>query len=261
MMQRLGTLYALAFGWPALARMHWRLIYLFSRALGLHNYTSDRVSGEASAIDHCLRDLARPVVFDVGANEGDWLAAVLARCPQATVHAFEPQAALAARIAADRSAVVVNNLAVGDRAGELSLYDYSDHPGSQHASLLPGVIDSLHGAKARSTTVAVVTLDDYCAERRVERIDLLKIDVEGFEANVLRGARRLLESGCVSAIQFEFNEMNVIGRTFLADFTALLAPTHTLHRMLPHGLLPLDPKRHWMNEQFVYQNILALKRP
>ena len=260
MLQRLGTLYALAFGWPALAQLHWRLIYLSSRSLGLHNYTSKRVSGEARAISHCLEGLVRPVVFDVGANEGDWLAAVLTRSPHAIVHAFEPQAALAARIAADRPALLVNNVAVGDRAGELSLYDYSDHPGSQHASLLPGVIDTLHGSKARATTVAVVTLDDYCAERRVERIDFLKIDVEGFEANVLRGARRLLANGCVGAIQFEFNEMNVIGRTFLADFMALLAPTHTLHRMLPHGLLPLDPQRHWMNEQFVYQNILALKR-
>jgi hypothetical protein len=108
--------------------------------------------------------------------------------------------------------------------------------------------------------VDVVNLDDYCAQRGVDHIDLLKIDVEGFELNVLRGASRLLEGQRINAIQFEFNEMNVIGRTFLEDFMARLEPTHGMFRVLPHGLMPLRRQRHWLNEQFAYQNIVALKR-
>jgi FkbM family methyltransferase len=260
MLHRLGHLYAYAFGWPALARMHKGLFYLSGRCLGMLNYTSDKISGEGLTIDHCLRGRTSPVVFDVGANEGEWLAAVLRRCPGAIVHAFEPQQALAAKIAAAHPRLRVNNQALGDRAGDLSLFDYADHPGSQHASLLPGVIETVHGAAPRRTTVSVVTLDDYCGQHRIDRIDLLKIDVEGFELNVLRGAKRLLDGGSIDAIQFEFNEMNVVGHSFLNDFMTLLDSTHVLYRVLPHGLLPLRPNEHWLNEQFVYQNIVALKR-
>lgn len=259
-LQRLGGLWAFLFGWPALKRINTGLLYLCHRALGLMNYTSDRISGETLVIERCLRGIEAPVVFDVGANEGDWLSAVLASRPRAVVHAFEPQAALAAKIASRQPAARINNLAVGDRAGELTLYDYADHPGSQHASLLQGVIETVHGGATRSVKVAVVTLDEYCAERGIEHIDLLKIDVEGFELKVLRGADTLLEGRRINAIQFEFNEMNVIGRTFLDDFMTLLEPTHAMFRVLPHGLLPLVRRRHWINEQFSYQNIVALKR-
>jgi FkbM family methyltransferase len=259
-LQRIGNLYAFAFGWPALARVHRALFYMASRGLGLLNYTSDRISGEGLAIDRCLPGVANPVVFDVGANEGDWIRAVLQRRPLAVVHAFEPQAALTARQPTFAGDVRLHTVAVGAEAGTLALYDYATHAGSQHASLLPGVIETVHGAQTRSTNVPVITLDTYCAENAVERIDLLKIDVEGFELNVLRGARRLLDDRRIGAIQFEFNEMNVVGRTFMDDFMARLSPTHSLHRVLPHGLLPLERHRHWPNEQFVYQNIVALER-
>jgi FkbM family methyltransferase len=259
-LQRVGGLWAFLFGWPGLKRINTGLLYLCCRALGLMNYTSDRISGEKLVIKRCLEGIDAPVVFDVGANEGDWLTAVLASHPRAVVHAFEPQAALAAKIASRQPAARINNAAVGDRLGELALYDYADHPGSQHASLLQGVIETVHGGATRSVKVAVVTLDDYCSQRGIERIDLLKIDVEGFELNVLRGASRLLDGKRINAIQFEFNEMNVIGRTFLNDFMTRLEPTHAVFRVLPHGLMPLVLNRHWINEQFAYQNIVALKR-
>jgi hypothetical protein len=146
-LQRLGGLWAYVFGWPALARINTALFYLCGRSLGILNYTSDRISGEKIVIERCLNGVESPVVFDVGANAGEWLSAVLAHCPGAVIHAFEPQAVLASRIARRHLGVQVNNLAVGDRAGELLLYDYADHPGSQHASLLPGVIETVHGQR------------------------------------------------------------------------------------------------------------------
>ena len=86
----------------------------------------------------------------------------------------------------------------------------------------------------------------------------LKIDVEGFELEVLRGAQRMLSEGRIVAIQFEFNEMNVVGRVFVGDFFHLLGPTYTLYRLLPHGLMPIIGQNHWWNEQFIYQNLFAL---
>src|SRR6185295_8952682 len=154
--------------------------------LGIHNFSSPAVSGETRIVHQRVPRNGAPVVFDVGANNGDWSATVLKTNKLAKIHAFEPQRSLAAHIAATYPEIAVNNLAVGESAGELGLYDYADHPGSQHASLLKGVIDTIHGGTPRVTKVAVVTLDDYCREHRVDHIDFLKIDVEGFELAVLR---------------------------------------------------------------------------
>lgn len=257
----LGNVYAWLFGWPMLARLHKGLFYLSGRALGLLNYQSLRLSGERLAIALGTGGRERPVVFDVGANEGGWVAEVLALRPDARIHAFEPQARLAAGISASQPKVVVNSVALGDAPGTLELADYEGHAGSQHASLLDGVIDGIHRGVARYTKVPVATLDAYCNEREIEHIDLLKIDVEGFEIKVLQGARRMLSERRLGTIQFEFNEMNTVNGTFLDQFFTALAATHDLYRLLPHGLVQLHRGSHWFNEQFVFQNIVALQRP
>lgn len=259
-MKFVGDIYAILLGWPAAARLNKALLYLSSRALGFHNYSSANVSGETRIINERVPRNGAPVIFDVGANNGDWSALVLKANGLAKIHAFEPQPALAAHMESAYPAIAVNNLAVGESAGELDLYDYADHPGSQHASLLKGVIDNIHGGIPRVTKVSVVTLDEYCREQRVNYIDFLKIDVEGFELAVLRGAKEMLAHGNIEAIQFEFNEMNVTGRTFLLDFMNFLGNTFTVYRILPHGLLQLKSGNHWHNEQFAYQNILAIRR-
>jgi len=259
MLKSVGDIYAVLLGWPAAARLNRAFLYLSSRALGVHNYSSQAVSGETRIVNERLPKVGAPVVFDVGANNGDWSALVLKANKFAKIHAFEPQRSLAAHIAATYPDIEVNNLALGETAGELDLYDYADHPGSQHASLLKGVIDNIHGGTPRVAKVSVVTLDDYCREHRVNHIDFLKIDVEGFELAVLRGAKEMLGRGSIETIQFEFNEMNVTGRTFLDDFMNYLGNTFSVYRILPHGIMPLRAGNHWINEQFAYQNLLAIR--
>lgn len=261
MLFRLGNAYALLFGWPALARVHRAVMYMCGRALGLHNYLSPRISGESRSIHLATSSGEAPLVFDVGANEGDWVAEVLSRSPGARVHAFEPQEALARKVASRFPGVAVNNMAMGEVRGELELCDYAGHPGSQHASLIKGVIDGIHQGATRYVKVPVGTVDDYCAENGIEHIDLLKIDVEGFELKVLRGASRMLGERRVGVIQFEFNEMNVIGRSFMNDFFVCLGDSHGLYRLMPHGLMPLRQGAHWINEQFTFQNVVALPHP
>ena len=260
MLRLIGDVYAYVLGWPVLARLHKGVFYMSARALGLHNYSAARIAGERYAIQLGVDGKTAPIVFDVGANEGQWTADVLLQSSTARIHAFEPQARLAAQVAEMHPKVIVNNMALGDVSGTLDLCDYAGHSGSQHASLLKGVIDGIHHGTASYVPVPVTTLDEYCTQRGVEQIDLLKIDVEGFELKVLHGARRLLEEDRLNVIQFEFNEMNVIGGTFLNDFVSCLRDSHQLYRLLPHGLLPLRTGSHWLNEQFIYQNIIALRK-
>jgi FkbM family methyltransferase len=56
------------------------------------------------------------------------------------------------------------------------------------------------------TPVPGRTLDSLLEDEEIERVDLLKVDVEGFEADVFRGARRLLTSGRPPVIVFEFRD-------------------------------------------------------
>jgi FkbM family methyltransferase len=255
----MGDFYAWLLGWSILSKLHYRIFYLSGRALGLLNYRSVKVSGESKLLKRLFSTQVSPVIFDVGANQGTWIAEVLAACPGAELHAFEPQGQLAENLAARYPSMVVNSIGLSAEAGELVLYDYQNQEGTGHATLLKGVIDGVHQGLPGERGVVVNTLDAYCERKDICNIDLLKIDVEGFEFEVLKGGARMLAEGRVQAIQFEFNEMNVISRIFMRDFFLLLGPSFEFFRILPHGLLKLNPSKIWESEQFVFQNIIALK--
>jgi FkbM family methyltransferase len=131
--------------------------------------------------------------FDVGANVGyhTFLAAALLE-GKGTVHAFEPWSAVyedlaaSARLNAFRC-LSLNQMALSDCDGEGRLY----LPGSSWwttASLLN------EDTADRYETVPMERFDSYCARRGVDRVDLVKIDVEGAELQVLRGMGGLLDA-------------------------------------------------------------------
>ena len=88
-------------------------------------------------------------------------------------------------------------------------------------------------------------------------IKFIKIDTEGSELKVLRGATHMLQTGRIKYIQFEFNHMNIISRSFLRDFYELLS-AYDIYRVLRDGLVPV-PYQETM-EIFAYQNFLAIKK-
>ncbi len=175
-------------------------------------------AGNRRSVDKAvLRKLKPSMVFDVGANRGQYLQLALAQAT--TVHAFEPSsvafAALTQRFSS-RPNVVLNRLALGREATERELY--FDVPGSELSSLYQREITH-HGHQLnQNEVVQVETLDHYCEQHQIERIDLLKLDAEGHELEILKGAARLLERKQIRAVSFEFGGCNVDSRTFLRDF-------------------------------------------
>lgn len=136
-----------------------------------------------------IRGLISPsdVVCDIGANKGSYLY-WLSKWAQEVV-AFEPQPELASylkdicqRLGMDN--VTVEQTGVAARTELRKLYLPS--PNSPGATLTT----KLQGTAAESISVQVVTLDEYFANRR--KPTLLKIDVEGAELDVFKGADRLL---------------------------------------------------------------------
>ena len=75
------------------------------------------------------------------------------------------------------------------------------------------MIEEFRGADAQEIKVALVTLDDF-ARHRQDKIDLLKIDVEGAELGVLQGAREMIAAHRIQVLQIEMTENNLLSRTF-----------------------------------------------
>ena len=237
-----------------------KLLYRFSLCgLGVLNYENDMVSGEARFIKNHLQNMLGGVVFDVGANVGDYTKKVLEVSPQTKLYAFEPHpknySVLVNKI--EKSNFYPINAAVGEKEGELSLYDYEEKDGSSHASLYQDVIENIHDAKSIEHKVKVIQLDAFAKSKNIENISLLKIDVEGNELNVLKGMTEYIKSGKVAIIHFEFNEMNVSSRTYFRDFWNLL-PNYNFYRLLPYGMVKIERYSPVFCEIFAYQNIVAI---
>lgn len=138
------------------------------------------------------------VVLDVGAHHGWFFHCWLDWCPKAEVHAFEPTAE-SFRVAQDLYGadprVHLNQMGVGAERGELGLHILQESQVSN--SFLPPneqAWDSIEyrTGMVKERRVPVTSLDDYCRERGIESIYLLKVDVQGFELEVLKGAREIL---------------------------------------------------------------------
>jgi FkbM family methyltransferase len=138
-------------------------------------------------IGFLLHDVPRPVVFDVGANTGQSVAKFRRLLPESTIHSFEPgPRAFRELTSTSRGLRNVNlvNAAVGSAPGRLTLIEneFTD----MSSFLRPST--AAWGEIVAETDVEVTTVDSYCAERGIDRIDLLKIDTQGYEFEVLRGA-------------------------------------------------------------------------
>ncbi len=241
------------------------LYYMSLRGLGILNYESHNVSGEALFLKENVLGLEksdkRIVVFDVGANIGNYSKEVLSILSNSNVFAFEPHPLnyekLLRNINADN--FYCFNVGVGDSNGEMNLYDYADNDGSSHASLYKAVIEDIHHGRVIKHQVKIITLSDFVKEHNIDYIDLLKIDTEGNEMKVLLGLKDMIAEDKVGAIHFEFNEMNVISRVFFKDYFDFLSNYH-FYRLLPNGMLPIKVYNPIDCEIFAYQNIIAIKK-
>lgn len=141
------------------------------------------------------------VVFDVGASVGTYLLGLLAAAGPgrvSEVHAFEPREDACEELRKRFPDAKVNCLGVASSEGDRDFFEFRE-------GQLSCLYDRKHFAGSAPTRpLRCVTLDGYCEAAGVERIDYLKIDVEGAELEVLRGAGRMLSQGRIEAGQFEY---------------------------------------------------------
>ncbi len=155
----------------------------------------------APGVEHrgLLRSLDYDVLLDVGANRGQFSMIARIEHPRRRVHAFEPQpceALVYREILGGDPLVTLHEVALGEEAGEADMHISRKRDSS---SLLP--IGELQARMSPGTDevgthrVKVVTLDSLRQGWADARRVLLKLDVQGFELSVLRGAKAVL-GGC-----------------------------------------------------------------
>jgi FkbM family methyltransferase len=142
-----------------------------------------------------LRRLLRSddVTFDIGANLGWYTTLFALQAPGGHCHAFEPQPSVFEELVANcrlngiEANVTLNNVGVADCQGSATIYDFRDLPHG-HASLSPVL-----SRPAQATACKITTIDEYRQAHSIERIDFVKVDVEGAELLVLKGSQSLFD--------------------------------------------------------------------
>lgn len=184
-------------------RMIHRLGYDISR------YHPSRLGVNAySDIQRLLDGTNRPVIFDIGANTGQTTSCFKERIPDSVIHAFEPSRSAYEELVSNTKKmkdVHLNNLAAGARAEKKLLIENTCSVMSSF--LEPG--EGCWGEIADRRMVEIVTVDDYCRRTNIEHIDVLKTDTQGYDLEVLRGARSMLDRDAVRLVYMEitFSDM------------------------------------------------------
>ncbi len=158
-----------------------------------------------------IKDAGIKTVIDVGANVGDFAKIVREVLPSAKIYSFEPLPdcfeKMKNALPGDKNFFPVN-LAAGSKEDTLKFYRSFHSPSSSflemedlHKEAFP---QSQQGQSAEPIDVKVSTLDSIFADKNPERNIFLKIDVQGFEKEVMAGAPEILSKTSIVLIEMSF---------------------------------------------------------
>ena len=178
------------------------------------------------------------VVFDVGANVGNWTKIALETFSEATVHSFELSEetfkTLTRNVVAKRAKL--NNLGLSNQTGEITYKDYGANSGVN--TILTDANFHDHRIPYSEKTGCLATGGQYCDENNINHIDFLKIDVEGAEHLVLEGFSNLLSSQRIKVIQFEYGYTHADVHFLMKDFYRMFESSgYLVGPLKPTGVL------------------------
>ncbi len=195
------------------------------------------------------------VFIDVGANVGDWSAHFLsAMKPPIRGLLFEPgsgASAVLGRRFRERPEIELIDAAASDRAGEAVFYE------EQSAGQTSSLIATFSRQDAKEHRVRMTTVDAEVAKREIRDVDMLKIDTEGYDLHVLRGASEILSDHRVGIVQFEYNRpWAEAGSTLAAALKFLCGMNYEVFLLKAQGLYTLKYSRY--GEFLSYSNFVAV---
>jgi len=156
------------------------------------------------------------VIIDGGANIGNYSLQILRNIPGVTVYSFEPVKDTynqLVRNTKEISGIIPVNRGLFSETCNKEINIYRSHT---HSSVYD--IEGLPYNALSKVPVRLIKGDDFIKENKIDRVDFLKIDVEGAEFDVLSGFRESISSGIIRAVQFEYGYINITTKKLLIDF-------------------------------------------
>jgi FkbM family methyltransferase len=257
-------LYVFCFGRPGGDYLNRIVLGTALRAMGFNNYRNFSESGEKKFVD-CLAKTKPLLCLDIGANVGRY-SQLLLRNTASTVFAFEPLASACLALEEIRAEfpdrLRIYNIGVGGQDSEMPIFFGNER--DELATFSPEIgqaISLSNGLEMSRSFVPVRRLDNFLKEfKKVsQRIDLIKIDVEGYEFEVLNGAMETIHKLQPKFIQIEYNFHQLIrGKSLFA--IGQLLPGYRVFQMLPHGRRLIERKiSDPITNVFIFSNFVFVR--
>lgn len=226
----------------------------------LRGYSYDFEKNGEKALLEKLVQFKVQTIFDVGSNIGDWALVAQGLFPQAKIHAFElsPRTyqTLAQRLG--HTQVVLNNLGMADKVGEIEFKDYGEN--SPVNTILTQASYHDHRLPATLSKALLTTGDTYCDLNQIESVDVLKIDVEGVDHLVLKGFEQRLRNQKIRLVQFEYGYTHGDAKFLMRDFYDLFAGHGYIVGRLTKKGVSFQPWNYKMNDFRSGPNYVAVRQ-
>ncbi len=186
-----------------LQRFDYRIAYSPRRQVGGFTFSEDI---------RLLVKSPKPVCFDVGANEGQSVREFQKIFKNARIYAFEPAKECFQRLNSRvrSSDVHLYNFALGNENVKRQFWNYEDSCLSSVLELDGHGENRFRGSKVKSKEVIdIKTIDWFLGQEQIKKIDLLKIDTQGYDLQVLQGAAQALQDGVIDNVFIELNFVRI----------------------------------------------------
>ena len=258
-----SRLYVFIFGRKSLQFINDTILSLSLYAKGYKNYGSFKATGEENFIDMISGEIR--VCLDIGANIGNY-SKLLINKTNAKIYAYEPLEKSFDELKKikekHKDRFFIEKLALGNEDGIKKISSANDK--SEKASFEKNLdkLSFIDKDNLREFDVSIKKLDSLNFFNSHSKVDFLKIDVEGYEYEVLLGGKKFIDFNSPKFIQIEINWHQLFKKINLYEFSKLLKD-YDIFKILPHGknLVFIDPSRpennilHLSNFVFIRKDI------
>jgi FkbM family methyltransferase len=206
----------------SITKLHFLYIRLVTHTTGFFEklFFEPRLISELSKISPAMESV---LIFDIGANRGQSIKLFRKVFKNSTIFAFEPSEKTFKNLennCAMLDGVFLYKFGLGEKSGLMKFYESAldetstliyPNTNSSYFRIKKNLLLLTETKMFNQSEVRIETLDEFILEKSINIVDLLKIDVEGFELQVLRGARKTLSEKRYLNIQLERHEDNMRG--------------------------------------------------
>jgi FkbM family methyltransferase len=240
-------------------------MFIFKNITVLRNHIENvnfdqKTNGEGRYLKE-LSSLNFNVIFDVGANIGEWALCANEIFPESKIHSFEILPKHwndFTERTRNLSNIKLNQFGLSDFEGTIEVHFNSRTEADSMATIYPQfIMDSEKEHYDSKCECMVKKGSDYVLENNILSVDLMKIDVEGHELKVIRGFGDFIRN--IRLIQFEYGVYNITSRDLLCDFFDYLEKYNfIIGRLYPHFVDFF--KYDYSKESFLGGNYIAVDK-